>query len=161
MYITLCQFHLLEKEKQRHLQKLPYDLSFASPCLFEALSIKGTGSAFFTSLKVVFMPSTCLAKACFSLQDSSVSTLSWVSAIPMWVSEDDSCCEEILLRFRRLQSCDELFDRGLTINFEGEKKHSFDIHISPSAQVPQIMKNHEKTMSAIIVTSHKYGSLTI
>ena len=85
MYITLCQFHLLEKEKQRHLQKLPYDLSFASPCLFEALSIKGTGSAFFTSLKVVFMPSTCLAKACFSLQDSSVSTLSWVSAIPMWV----------------------------------------------------------------------------
>lgn len=24
LYITLCEFHLLEKEKQRHLQKLPY-----------------------------------------------------------------------------------------------------------------------------------------
>lgn len=43
------------------------------------------------------------------------------------------------------------------------RKHSFDIHISPSAQVPQIIEKSWKKRwmpNAIIVTTHKYGSLT-
>lgn len=83
IYVTLCQFHLLEKEKALTSSKVAlWFVKNASPCLFEALSIKGTASAFFTSLKVVFMPSTCLAKACFSLQDSFAFLLSWISGIP-------------------------------------------------------------------------------
>ncbi len=66
----------LEKEKQRHLQNyllnplfswesfLCLSLKKTSHIFWQSFcQIKGTGSAFFTSLKVFFMLSTCCAKA--------------------------------------------------------------------------------------------------
>lgn len=77
------------------------------------------------------------------------------------VSEDDSCWEEILLRFLAPELWRIVWSRSHYEFWRWEERHSFDIHISPSAQVPQIIeKSWRKTMNAIIVTTQKYVSLT-